>query len=255
MIVRDVAGGRFEIDPRVTYWFEDVTVAGVDFSKSRFGVRLDLVGGFRAEHSTFVDCDFRGVRFERATFGGFDSQSVYRGCRFDHATLIDRTTTRALRLGNARFEHCSFDGAKIRGWFPVDLAEFVGCSFATRLDRCAFYGAPSPRQPVARTRNEFVDNDFSRAELVYTTFCRGIDLDAQRWPQQGYVRLEDAGARLREAYGRTDEVPDELRLDVQAWLRTFERSAREQNAVVIRRVEPEDRDPRVREWIWRLLDV
>ncbi len=252
--VRDLAGGRFEADPRVTYWFEQVTVTGVDFSRNRFGVRLDVIGGFHADRSTFVGCDFRGVKFERATFGGFDDQSVYRDCSFDDATLVDRQTTLALHLGNARFERCSFDGAKIRGWLPADLAEFVDCSFATRVDRCGFYGTPPRRTPPRRDRNAFHGNDFSRAELVDTNFC-DIDLDAQRWPAEGYIRLDDADARLRAAYDRTDEVPDELRLDVQARLRTFGRFGHRQDTLILRRVEPEDRDPRVREWVWRLLDV
>jgi hypothetical protein len=139
IIVDDLEGGRFEPDPDVTYWFEQVTVRGVDFSRGRFGwYKHGRFGGaFDVSGSMFVDCDFSKVRFDRGSFGT-SGHSTYTDCRFDGAEIWSRKNRSSIDLDDARFTRCSF-AAKVRMWFAFN-AEFVGCSFATRVGRCYFYG-------------------------------------------------------------------------------------------------------------------
>jgi hypothetical protein len=256
IVVNDITGGRFYVDPDVTYWFEQVTVRGVDFSRGRFGwYRQGVFGGaFYASGSSFLDCDFTSARFDRGSFGA-RPHSTYQNCRFDGAEIWSRQGRSSIDLDDVRFTRCSFDGAKVRGWLAFN-AEFVGCSFATRVDRCDFYGSPQRETKPRRLRNAFLDNDFSRGELVYSRFRAGIDIDAQRWPHEGYVRLERAARRIAQARERLGKVDPAIRLDVELGLGLLELDAQSQETLLCRRYEPESSVPEeATDAMWRLLGV
>lgn len=181
-------------------WFISAVATGVDFS----GMRLD---SFVAEKTDFRGCDFRRVSFEA---GGFavEKQSVYRSCRFDGADL------RHIFLGQARFEDCTFDNAKIHDW-AADAAEFVRCHFAGRITMSRFSGRPWGmwEDPGAldppRTFNEFIGNDFRQAELLDCSFVRGIDVSSQMWPEgDEYIRLDHLHDRIDLARAQVLRWPD-----------------------------------------------
>lgn len=60
-------------------------------------------------------------------------RTVYRDCHFDRAEL------RHFSVGTARFERCTFDGARLDGW-RSNLAEFVDCHFAGKIRNVKFFG-------------------------------------------------------------------------------------------------------------------
>jgi len=256
VVVDDMEGSRFEPDPDVSYWFERVNVANVDFSRGRFGWYRhgEFGGSFWAAGSEFVDCDFTKVRFDNGAFGQWQ-QSFYRRCPFDGAEIWSRQRRSSISLGNARFERCSFDGAKVRMW-RADQAEFIGCSFATLVDRCQFYGRPAAEPTPPRRRNEFRDNDFSGGELLDTVFRSGIDIDAQRWPSEGYVRLDNPRSRIEHARAHLADVPIDFRRVIEIELQLLEFEATSQDVLLWRRDVPGSNLPREgAELLWRLLGV
>lgn len=197
----ELRGGRLNVGSKHVE-FDGAHVIDVDLSGMSFE-------SFRVRESTFERCDFRRFRSPK-TVPAFGSQAprqtVYRECRFENADL------RHPLLGEARFERCVFDGAKIERWASTH-AEFVDCHFAGKIVSSNFCGrAPDVSTYVRRTpgrerRNEFRDNDFSSAELVDTAFKFGIDIAAQRWPQSPeYIRLD----RLAERFAR-------VRKEIEAW--------------------------------------
>jgi hypothetical protein len=142
------------------------------------------------------------------------------------------------RLSTSRFERCSFRGTKISGW-RSKCAEFVDCFFGATIRNSIFYGRPNgcyeeidkanairdsdrilfrtdqvseaefQREAPRRTINEFRGNDFSEADFDYVDLRNGIDVSAQRWPEdKGYVRLDKWPARLITARRRLDSLPE-----------------------------------------------
>lgn len=191
------------------------TLQDVDFRRASFD-------HFRSEGATFVSCDFRGLQLE-AKFQPFFStrrQSVFRECRFDGADL------RALDPGQSRFERCSFEAARIDGWHCT-TAEFVDCGFAGAVARVRFYGRPwgptAQHLHPPRSLNAFRGNDFSRAELLDTTFVMGIDIGSQRWPEgDAYVRLDRIHHRIARAHAQIIRWKDlEERKDALALLESL----------------------------------
>ena len=161
----------------------------VDFSGQKFDPLA--VGS-----ASFVECDFGNAKLVHASLGSIvpgDAQSFYRDCRFDGANM------RALpHIGNARFQRCSFRGAKIEGW-RADKAEFVDCVFSGRMYDCRFAGRPwdDDMGVTRRSRNEFRGNDFREAQLEAVMFVYGIDLRAQTMPEgERYLRLDRPSERI-----------------------------------------------------------
>lgn len=224
------------------------TLQDVDFRRASFD-------HFLSEGATFVSCDFRGLVLE-AKFQPLLSprrQSVFRDCRFDATDL------RALDPGQSRFERCSFEQARIDDW-RCATAEFVDCSFAGAVAGVRFYGRPwGPTVPYLdppRTVNAFHGNDFRRAELVETTFIRGIDISSQRWPEgEAYVRLDRLHHRIARAHAEIIRWRDlEERKDALALLESLSVLYGQQRDIFGRRGYPSSGvSPAVEERVWEIL--
>jgi hypothetical protein len=178
------------------------------------GERIDGRNGVEVVDAALLDCDLgrqrvpdfgaKGATFERCDFSrtrlggtlGYGKGAIFRDCRFVGADL-----TRA-DPGIARFERCDFDRARLDGWF-ASQAEFVECRFSGRLRRMRFYGRVDPAELaglIGRERNEFVGNDFEAADLTDVEFVGGINLRAQRLPNDPhYMFIDDLPQRLRLA--------------------------------------------------------
>ncbi|MDR1443023.1 MAG: hypothetical protein LBJ02_11720 [Bifidobacteriaceae bacterium] len=154
---------------------------GRDFSGRR------LTNGFLAVASRFEDCKFDGILVDSLAFGAGSALSEYVGCSFDGASL-------AASSGDvARFVRCSFENVRIRDWYCWEV-EFVDCVFSGVLRNVVFDGQVPEmnRGRAGRDVNEFIGNDFSRADLRGVTFRGGIDLGRQRLPEGGdYTHLSD----------------------------------------------------------------
>lgn len=172
---------------------ERATIEDVDFTRASFE-KLASTG------CVFVNCDFRGLAFDRRLQSLFTSrrQSVFRDCRFDGCDL------RHGGPGQSRFERCTFDGARIERWTSL-CGEFVDCCFAGPIVDSKFYGRPygalAAQLSPHRATNEFRGNDFSAAELMDTVFVQGLSLAAQRWPGgDDHVRLNRIHLRLQRGH-------------------------------------------------------
>ena len=192
VVESDLDGGEFRPPPPASVAFHDVVARAVDFSDGEYA-------WLSSQSSRFERCNFDRVQVEDALLGRYP-QSLFQECSFHGAQF-----RKGVSPGLARFEHCSFDGATIEEWF-THCAEFVECSFAgARIVGSNFFGTPFEcygwlELRHRRKRNEFYGNDFSEAELIDTSFCDGIDLDAQRLPTgPEYVRINDAKSRIEDA--------------------------------------------------------
>ena len=237
VIKGEVPAGAFEADVKDVV-FERARAREIDFSRRVFAT-------FTAERSVFERCDFQSatIRYGPLGLGG----TIFRDCRFDRADL------RGVDPGEARFEQCIFNDAKIAKWM-THCAEFVGCQFATRIVDSVFSATPR-NCSVRRRHNEFKGNDFSRAELIDTVFVGGIDLDEQKLPAgDEYVRIPDVPDRLDRARARVEEWedPEERRLAITE-VETLERFADHQNELFLRR-EDADLPPGVAQRLWALLE-
>ena len=194
----DLSGNRFEVEPDQPVWFEQITVRGVDFGGLRFGTK-DADGGLQAHSCLFEDCDFSDVTFAVADLG-WGGRTVYRRCTFDRADMHQVLATNsprmmAFRLGEARFEDCTFLEANIRGWLAHE-ADFVGCRFRGTIDRCRFFGTAPDRRWFRIKRNEYHRNDFREVEFIWSRFEAGIPIDGQLWPSNPeYIRQPNHRAR------------------------------------------------------------
>jgi Pentapeptide repeats (8 copies) len=236
IIKGEVPAGAFKGGKEVV--FKRARARDVDFSNLVFAT-------FTAERSEFERCEFESVtiRYGPLGLGG----SVFRDCRFDRADL------RGVDPGEARFERCSFDDAKIAEWM-THCAEFVGCRFATRIVGSVFSATPL-NCSGRRKRNEFTGNDLSRAELIDTVFVGGIDLDEQKLPAgDEYIRIRDAAKRLGRARKAVEEWEDadERRLALVE-IEVLGRFAEEQNDLFVRRVDA-DLPASVARRLWTLLE-
>jgi hypothetical protein len=226
--------------------FDRVVVSDVDFSRSRFLV-------FNSVGCRFENCDFSRTRFDLS--GGFslDPPSTFRSCVFDGAHL------RAMwALGATRCERCTFIGARIESW-QSDCAEFVACIFGGRIVRSRFSGRPQGlcAATVGRTFNEFRANDFSRADLVDSSFTNGIDLSAQLWPSDPvYTRFDRPAERVRSA--QADVSRWAVGADRDHALRLLEiiaLEARGQAEIIIRRDTFRSLPKRVVDDVWDRLEA
>lgn len=242
IVEHDLRDTRFAV-PEEWVIFAGVTFERVDLRGARFRP-------FGAQASTFIDCDFTGAKFSTGSFGSL-GRSVYRNCRFERADLRGITL-----VGNARFERCSFVGAKIEGW-RADCAEFVDCVFGGRLRDCRFAGRPwTCPGDVGRDRNDFRGNDFRAAELDGVMFVYGIDLAAQRLPEgPEYIRLDRLAARIGRARAIIARWPDDTaRERAFAMLRIYsEDGYAEQRELFTRRSTVKVLGPELVEQVWALL--
>lgn len=146
---------------------------------------------FAATESVFVGCDFSKIKSSPyVSHLSVTPQCIYRDCNFDQADL------RNFQPSDARFERCSFAGARLDGWRATST-EFIDCVFSGRIKEARFWGRPFDDH-VKRPLNEFRGNDFRAAELIDTSFVMGIDIGAQMWPESDrYIRLDRMSERLR----------------------------------------------------------
>jgi uncharacterized protein YjbI with pentapeptide repeats len=207
---------RFSLAPadgnELKVFFEHCRLESVDFSDIDFK-------SFYAAGCTFTRCDFSKAKFLQLEFGQPQvqrdwnrpiqpqdkryPQTVYEECLF-RWTRFDPDNT---RFGNARFVRCTFDHAWLRKLF-TRTAEFVGCRFVGKVIDCTFHGVITGDdiQRIGRSANDFRENDFRHADLIWTGF-RGIDLSAQLLPESGsYAVLTDPLSRIELATRRAEET-------------------------------------------------
>src|SRR3979409_519704 len=163
-------------------------------------------------------------------------RSVFRDCYFDGADA------RRARLGQTRFERCTFDDARLEG-APAEAAEFIAWRSAGRLAPVASSAPPSgpeaKRLDPRRMRNEFRGNDFRDAELLDVAFVAGVDMDLQRFPDDElHVRIEDFRRRLQKARAEVDRWYERDRGPALAMLTGLAVRWRDQDVVVARRWTP-----------------
>jgi hypothetical protein len=225
------------------------TLTAVDFRRARFD-RFSLGG------CLFERCDFRGLAIDRklAPLFAATPRSVFRDSYFDGADM------RRARLGQSRFERCTFDDARLEG-SRTEAAEFVDCRFAGPLDGLTFYGTPlgpeATRLDPPRKRNEFRGNDFRDADMIDVAFVAGIDMDRQRFPDDElHVRVEGFQRRLAKA---RDEIKrqwyERERAPALVMLSALAARWRDQDVVVARRWTPRIKAAdRVQARVWELLE-
>jgi pentapeptide repeat protein len=225
-----------------------VTVRDADFRRVTFDQ-------FAPEGCTFEHCDFSGQTLDRRYQPLFSSrrQSIFRDCKFDGADLT------GVRPGQARFERCTFDNAKIDSWESF-TAEFIDCRFAGRVVNVRFYGRPwganADHLDPARKVNAFYGNDFRRADLVGAIFIHGIDIAKQRWPDGAqYVILDRIHQRIAKVRVGVLEWRDhQARQEALDMLNSASLLYAHQMTVIGRRVEERwTATPAVQERVWDAL--
>jgi hypothetical protein len=224
------------------------TLTAVDFRRAHFD--HFSIGG-----CLFDRCDFRGLKLDRQLAPLFVAlpRSVFRDCYFDGADM------RRARLGQSRFERCTFDDVRLDG-SRAEAAEFIECRFAGRLDGVTFHGAPSGpesrRLEPRRRRNEFRGNDFRDAELFDVAFVTGVDMDLQRFPEDElHVRVDDFRRRLKKARAEVDQWYERDRAPALVMLTTLATRWRDQDVVVARRWTPRIKaSDRLQARVWALLE-
>lgn len=228
--------------PQETQIIVATRVSNVRFTGQR-------VFDFGAEGAEFINCTFVNCEFENGTLGYLPG-AVYANCDF---VGID---FQHVDPGVSRFDHCAFESGRVSGW-RATAAEFVGCSFTGRVVDSVFFGRPfgAYAKPLAgiRTRNEFVGNNFSAAELEDVDFREGIDLDLQEWPHSdAYAVIHDWPARVAAiAAGR--ELFSSDSSEVADLLEVFDRTYGGRQIVFLERRELSSLSPTTADELWRLL--
>lgn len=225
-----------------------VELADVDFSGRSFDT-------FGAYGGTFIRCDFTETSFGKFSIG-HQGQTRFIDCVFRRT----RFPLGGTYLGNARFERCVFDNARLRD-LRLDTTEFVDCVFYGRIWHTVFYGVPGSWSAGADRRgNEWRGNDFSAADLVDVDF-RDIDLLAQRWPadRAEYAVIDRVDERTEAAAATIRAAPDEAWPERTQVLMAvdFLRSGVQRDPhgfVLVRRQELWHRlPPKARDQLWALL--
>lgn len=236
-------GGQFEPGPLDHTMFDHVEFRAVQFDGARFA-------SFYAAASSFTNCSFRDVQFQRGVFSGHP-QSTFRECDFTGADLL------GISPGHARFENCDFDRTTIRKWFAT-CSEFVDCNFSGRIETTKFFGRPigACAEQLSRAVNEFRGNDFRRADLFDVGFVAGIDLDAQKLPLgDDYVVVPNFHQCAKAARGAIAEWPSEERRQAEILLEAYSTGGMEgQRDLFARRDEITSVPGRLRDRVWKLLE-
>lgn len=245
-VTRDLHDVRYVMPPGGDVTFQNVGVERVDFSRLTFHA-------FNSAGCRFVDCDFSGTKFKVS--GGFSliPRSVFTRCTFDRADL------RAMfSLWETRFESCSFAHARLERW-RSECAEFVDCTFAGPMRNVVFYGRPRGvcGDGMSRARNEFRGNDFTAAELLDVDFRAGIDVYAQRLPDDPALTVLDrVPDRFRRAFADVSRWPaDEDRETAKEILRvlSYGEEAEEMNDRLIRKDSLKRHGHAIVDAVWGLL--
>ncbi|MFD4635915.1 pentapeptide repeat-containing protein [Lentzea sp. NPDC058436] len=188
---------------------DGAVVQRVDFSAMRFA-------RFTAHDSALSECDFTGTVFDDVSLGATTGltetpwdrrnwpRTTYRDCVFRRTRFARHTY-----FGNARFERCLFDGARLRDVVFTQEAEFVDCVFRGPISRVNFWGRPGEHEAaLGRDRNEFTGNDFTGATLEWVAFNH-VDLRAQRLPgAPSYALLDDVSRRVDAVLTAVATWPD-----------------------------------------------
>jgi hypothetical protein len=222
----------------------------VDFS----GQSFDWFGAYGG---AFVRCRFSDTSFAQFSVG-HEAQTRFVDCVFRRTRFPLGNTL----FGNARFERCVFDNARLRD-LRLDAAEFIDCAFRGRVWHTIFFGVPMGMSKPDRPRNEWHGNDFSGADLVDVDF-RDIDLRAQRWPtdRDEYALIDRidgrAGAATAAIHARPDQAwPDRTAPDQALRAVEFLRTHAHRDPhgfVLVRRRELGYRlPPQLRDQLWSLL--
>lgn len=247
-VTKDLVGGRFAAPARGTsVSFRGVSVRDVDFGRATFS-------NLRSGGTLFERCDFSQVRFaaDYASYLCVGPVSTFRDCSFERADL------RHTDPGLSRFERCVFDGAKMHDWVS-EAAEFVDCRFATKLTQSFFFGRPhgvwGDKLDPPRAINEFRGNDFSGATLIGVSFKFGIDIAAQRWPDDpAYIRLDRLPERIRLAREIVARWPDDAgREDALLVLRIYSTHGYEEQEELFARRDNLADNPKGLDRLWNLL--
>lgn len=149
-------------------------------------------GDFGALGCLFEECDFSEMRVPAMTFASGTEPTRYVACKFDGSKI------KAVVVGQARFERCSFLNVDITGLFG-HATEFVDCIFSGVLRNSVFFGRVFGNQAAYTSRriNEFRNNDFSAMTFVGVDFRHGVDLSQQRLPAgEQYLYLAAAAEKL-----------------------------------------------------------
>jgi pentapeptide repeat protein len=225
-----------------------VVVRDADFRRVTFDQ-------FAPEGCTFERCDFSGQTLDRRYQPLFSSrrQSLFKDSNFDGADLT------GVRPGQARFERCSFENARLDAWESF-TAEFIDCRFAGRVLNVRFYGKPwgagADKLDPARAVNAFSGNDFRKADLVGVTFIHGIDIRKQKWPEgTQYVILDRIHQRIAKArLGVLEWRDHHQRQEALDMLQAASLLYAHQMTVIGRRVEERwSATPAVQERVWDAL--
>ncbi|GAB2826438.1 hypothetical protein GCM10027176_33550 [Actinoallomurus bryophytorum] len=253
----ELNGGRFEVaDGNFNVSFAQARIVDVDFSGLRFS-------SFGAYDSVFERCDFSRTAFDNVGFGATtaDEQwdrlawpaTLYRECVFARTRIPPEAF-----FGNARFERCLFEGARLRDLIHTHEAQFVECTFRGKIQNTNFWGKPTERALVlGRDRNAFTGNDLTGADLLDVAFIH-IDLDAQRLPGlPDYSVLDRVDQRVAVALAAMADWPDnEIQTEAARSLRFQADCAIEYNnghAVVSRNWVGRRLPPDVRDQIFGML--
>lgn len=209
---------------------------------------------FMTSASTLHGCRFVGTRFEHG-YLAMNEQSTFVECDFTNADL------RHAYPGQARFVNCSFHNTRLDGWL-CDAAEFVDCRFSGSVRSVQFYGAPPPDSSWVRSdglipsrgRNEFRGNDFMSAQVEDCLFIFGIDLDAQRWPAEGYVFVRDFPVRANRARVEIERWPESsLTAEALVMLSVYQKTIEMQRDLFAPRYDLYG--PEIADAVWELLDA
>ncbi|MBQ0896029.1 pentapeptide repeat-containing protein [Micromonospora sp. U56] len=218
----ELNGGRFGVvDGNLDVSFAHARIVDVDFSGLRFS-------SFGAHDSLFERCDFTRTAFDHVSFGatGYGGErwdgltwpaTVYRECVFARTHIPPQAF-----FGNARFERCIFDRARLRGLTFTHEAQFIGCTFRGKIQDVNFWGTPPEHTAVlGRDRNAFTGNDFTGGDLLGVAF-KHIDLHAQRLPGlPDYAVLDRVDQRVAAALAAMADWPDEEIKTEAAWSLRF----------------------------------
>ncbi len=182
---------------------------GVDL-RDRSITTTRMLARFDIVDSAFNSCTFEALRVKGFIVGG-EVGANFRDCRFIDCSLSAHGPGGAGGMGPARFEDCVFEGGRLKGWLCHEV-EFVRCRFACELRDVSFFGLVDDERSheLGRNVNEFVDNDFTAAELRGVDFRYGVDLRSQTWPE-GALVVPDAREVLQRVdrdVRRDEELPE-----------------------------------------------